>query len=218
VSITESPPLSAAPFTAFYESEIIVRAEGRERILVGLIVPWDVATPVDHSGRFAVPGGPAWESFQRGALAKSLRDASEARQKAIPMLTGRHPLNPAESAGRTPAAVLHRSESLEEGQVAEFKLFRNYEGEEAEQMAEARIWTGFSISYGATNHRTVVGELNGRRHFLRQEVRLDHVLFCRNPAYPGAELLAMRAELEAADPGIAIRARARMRRLRYLYS
>jgi HK97 family phage prohead protease len=196
--------------SAFYESEVIVREEGDGRTLVGIVVPWDVATPVDSSGRFAMPNGTAWESFQRGALDKTLAEA----RKGIPMFGGRHPKS---SATEKAAAVLTRSEALDDGQVAEFRLLRTYEGDEALENAQARLWTGFSLGYAPVPGRTVEGTLAGRKHFRRQEVRVDHVAFLRNPAYENAELLAMRQELEAADPSAAIRARARLRKLAYTY-
>lgn len=192
--------------TAFYESQLILRAdEGDGRTLVGVLVPWHTAATVDSSGRFAVAGGAAFEAFAPGSLDKTLSEA----KKGIPLFGGKHPKT---SAHEKPAGVLVRSENTPDGQIAEWRLFDNYEGREAREMAEAKIWTGFSL--GAWPIRTDdSGAVAGRKLFLRQEVKLDHVAFLRNPAYADAELLALRAELEAADPGAAVRARARMRRL-----
>lgn len=188
----------------FYESELLIREEGDGRTLVGILVPWDTATAVDSSGRFAVPNGTAYESFSRGALDKTLAE----RKQGLPLFGGTHPRN---SDSAKAAGVLVRSQNLPEGQVAEWRLFDTYEGNEAQQMAEAKIWTGFSV--GSYSVRSSEGTLAGRKHFTRQEVKLDHVAFLRNPAYANAELLAMRSELEARDPAAAVRARARMRSL-----
>ena len=174
--------------------------DGDGRTLEGMIVPWDRPTPVNKPT-------PGLESYARGALDKSLGES----KRPIPLLL-HHNEN-------EPAGVLTSHENREDGHYATFRVLSTRAGDDALELVREGLVTGLSIGGWGVPARTAERKLvNGRRHIMRSEMRLDHVGLVRVPAFEDARVLALRsADLAEFDPVAAAKARKRIRqRMRQL--
>lgn len=172
-------------------------ADDDERIIEGLIAPWDRPTRVGRP----IPG---WESFKRGAFDRSLADTSQ----RIPLL-----LNHSED---NIAGVLVGHESRADGQHASFRVLRTRAGDDVLELIHAQVAVGLSVGgFGVERATTVRTEPGTRRRIVeRAEMRLDHVALVRHPAFREAQVLdpAPRRHLRpVSDPVAVAHARMRMR-------
>jgi HK97 family phage prohead protease len=185
--------------TAFPDAILRVKDEGDGRTIEGRIAPWDTPALVTKP----VAG---WESFKRGAFDKSLNESG----RKIPMLL-RH-------SEHEPAAVLVSHDNRDDGQHATFRALKTRAGDDALELIREGVYLGLSVGGWAVPARTEIHRQNGKQYIIRSEVKLDHVALLREPAYAGAEVLALRGvDLSEYDPVVAAEARKRMRqRLRLL--
>lgn len=180
-----------------YASDVILRVadDSDGRTIEGMIAPWDKPTPVLKP----VPG---FESFKRGAFDRSLNES----KRPIPLLL-HHNEN-------EPAGKLIAHENRDDGHYAVFRALNTRAGNDAIELVREGVLLGLSVGGFAVPARTEERKLmNGRRHIVRSEMRLDHIGLVRVPAYEDAQVLALRAtDLTEYDPAAAARARQRIRR------
>lgn len=176
--------------TLDFFSDLEVRSAS-ERIVGGIIVPWDSPTAVRGYD----------EVFRRGSLTQSLNRA----KGAIPLYV-KH--DPSAIVGKM---VAHRDDAA--GQYAEFKFVRTPRGDEHLELASEGIVDGFSVGFFPIAARTKIERNGDRPLHIRSEVRLDHVGLLRSSqaAYPDAKVLAVRSE-EESDTAAVEQAKARKRR------
>lgn len=175
--------------------DLVLRVSDEEgRMIEGMIAPWDRPASVLKP----IPG---WESFKRGAFARSLTEG----QRPIPLLV-RH-------SEAEPAAVIVDHDDREDGQYAVFRALRTRAGDDALELIREGIYLGLSVGGWAIPSRTTIRRgVGGRQLIERSEMRLDHVGLVRNPAYADAQVLALRSEEFAEyDHVAAAQARRRLR-------
>ena len=176
-------------------------ADDDERIIEGLIAPWDRPTRVQTP----IPG---WESYRRGAFDASLSD----RSLRIPLLLRHNEDNI--------AGVLIGHDNREDGQHATFRVLRTRAGDDALELIHAQVAVGLSVGgWGVAAATTTRTEPGTRRRIIeRAKMRLDHVALVRHPAYREAQVLdpAPRRHLRpVSDPVAVARASIRMRERRH---
>ncbi len=172
-------------------------ADEDERIIEGMIAPWDRPTRVQRP----VPG---WESFKRGAFNRSLSD----RSTHIPLLLNHKDDNI--------AGVLLTHDNREDGQHATFRILRTRAGDDALELIHAHVARGLSVGgWGDPSATTTRNEPGTRRRIIeRTRMHLDHVALVRVPAYREAQVLdppPPRHLRPVSDPVAVARARMRMR-------
>ena len=156
--------------------------------LVGIVAPFGA---LYDAGRYL-------ERFAPTAFDKSIQE----RGTRIPLLE-QH------ATDRLPIGMATNWQKSREGLVGDFLLARTARGEEARQLALDGMVTGFSVGFVPVRNQTE--EMDGRKLITRQEVKLDHVGFVRNPAYAEAQLVSVRS-YDPDDPEQATRL-AKWRRL-----
>ncbi|HEY6012655.1 MAG TPA: phage major capsid protein, partial [Candidatus Limnocylindrales bacterium] len=156
-----------------------------EREVDARIVPWD----------FAIDTVQGREQFARGAFDEATPDdiflmglEHEAHiglgQDMRPVLT-RHPMG---------KAIALRNEA--DGQHATFRVAKTASGDEFLALAADGIVRGVSVEFGELPGGTVTRTVGGRRTRVHQRSRLLAVSPTYRPAYPGAQILAVRSEDE----------------------
>lgn len=158
-----------------------IREDGDGHHLVGIVAPFGA---MYDAGRYL-------ERFASGAFDKSIQE----RGTKIPLLE-QH------ATDRLPIGMSTSWQKTRDGLVGDFLLARTARGEEARQLALDGMVTGFSVGFIPVRNQT--DEINGRQLITRQEVKLDHVGFVRNPAYQEAQLLSVRS-YDPDDPEVAPR-------------
>jgi HK97 family phage prohead protease len=143
------------------------RVEQSERLLVGLVVPYDEVT-------YLVPN-PDGERIRRGAFSRSIKH----REAKVPLLRA-----------HDPGLVMGRSRRFtetDEGLLGEFVVNDGARGDDLLEDARTGYLDGMSVGFSAV--RTERGE-DGVREV--HEARLVEVSMVGVPAYEGAALMAVR--------------------------
>lgn len=147
------------------------RAEGDDRFVEGIVVPWD--QEVTLRGRA--------ESFAPGSV----------RERA----DGAVPLRWEHTRGQqVPIGVMERAVDADEGLWGSFRLFDGDEAQRAWQAADAGIARGFSIEFRAPNaapRGAGVGRVN--------EATIMGAALTEQPVYSGARLTGVRSRTPRAD-------------------
>lgn len=138
--------------------------------LVGIVAPFGA---LYDAGRYM-------ERFAPTAFDKSIKE----RGTRIPLLE-QH------ATDRLPIGMATNWQKTNDGLIGDFLLARTARGEEARQLAMDGMVTGFSVGFIPVRNQT--DEMNGKPLITRQEVKLDHVGFVRNPAYAEAQLVSVRS-------------------------
>jgi HK97 family phage prohead protease len=143
------------------------RVEQSERLLVGLVVPYDEVT-------YLVPN-PDGERIRRGAFSRSIKH----RESKVPLLRA-----------HDPGLVMGRSRRFtetDEGLLGEFVVNDGARGDDLLEDARTGYLDGMSVGFSAV--RTERGD-DGVREV--HEARLVEVSMVGVPAYEGAALMAVR--------------------------
>jgi HK97 family phage prohead protease len=159
--------------TRAVEGELEVRddLDDKYRHLIGIVVPWNAS--------YTMPDGRT-ESFDRAAFDKSVK----ARGDRIPLFQNH------ETTSAMPVGMAVSFENRQDGLLADFKMARTLRGDESSNLARDKFVTGLSVGFRPIRNRT---ERRGDTdHLVRLEAALDHVGFVSNPAYAGAQVLAVR--------------------------
>lgn len=155
-----------------------VEAEGDGRTLITRIVPYN--EPVE------VADPPFYEKYverwKPGVFDKQLRAAN----RVDVLLNFEHEKGLGGVVGRGTAL-----RSQPDGLHGVFRLLGNQVGEAARELVRERVLTGMSLEAIVLKSRR---EADGSMS--RLEARLKNVALCRTPAFPGAEVLAVRTEGE----------------------
>lgn len=158
------------------------------RTLETRVVPYNVAAVVRDPPSFH----PYQEAFAPGAFERQL--ATPGRDKVL--------LNFEHDQGLR-GVIGHSLEfhDRDDGLHAAFGIHENADGDKALDLIHRRVLTGLSLEFAALASRRVDGVVR------RLRAHLDKVSLCRYPAFPGAEVLAVREEadeehelLEPIDP------------------
>ena len=151
------------------QADMQVRGDGRT--VYGLVVPFDREARVNDGM------GPYTEVFRHGAFARTI-NAGVRRVKFL----GHH--------SRT-TNPLGRAEMLREdaaGLVGEFRVSRTQAGDDALELVKDGALDAFSVGFAPVKHR-------GRSLVERLEVKLNEVSLVAFPAYEGATVAGVRAQL-----------------------
>ena len=154
-------------------ADLSIRAEGDGRTVHGLAVPFDRQTTVDDGY------GPYDEVFRKGAFARTI-NAGVNKVK----LLGNHdrrkfPLG---------AATMLREDTA--GLVGEFRVSKTREGDDALELVRDGALDSFSVSFAPIKERKT-----GKSLIERLEVKLREVSLVAFPAYEGAAIAGVRAQL-----------------------
>lgn len=158
---------------ALVHADLEIRSEGDGRTVYGLAVPFDRESTVNDGF------GPYQEVFRRGAFAKTVGEfASKIK------LLGNHnrqkfPLG---------KAVTLREDAA--GLVGEFRISNTREGDEALELVRDGVLDSFSVGFAPVKERK-----SGRSLVERLEVKLREVSLVAFPAYEGAQVAGIRAQL-----------------------
>lgn len=152
-------------------ADMEVRGDGRT--VYGLAVPFDREATVDD-GR-----GPYREVFRRGSFLKTIAEAGGKVK-----LLGNH---------NRQKFPLGKATSLTEdaaGLVGEFHVSNTREGDEALELVRDGVLDSFSVGFAGVKERKT-----GRSLVERLEVRLREVSLVAFPAYEGAAVAGVRAQI-----------------------
>jgi HK97 family phage prohead protease len=176
---TTTPDVTAPPAVLVRSYDVEIQA-GDGRTLDARIVPYDVPTVVADPPAMR----PYREVFLHGAFERQI--AAPGRVKVW--------LNFEHEQGIR-GIVGHGLELQErtDGLYGSFRVHENPDGDKALQLVDQELLTGLSLEFAALRSRDV----NGITQRLRAHV--DKVSLCRSPAYPGAEVLAVRDEPAALE-------------------
>lgn len=164
--------------------QIIVRsfpatlAEGDGRTISGCCVPYGEVATVDDGA------GPYQEMFARGAFRRALKAPSKV------ILDFEHREDPLSVLGSGVSFV-----ERDDGLHGVFRALDGAVGDQGLEMVRAGLLTGMSV------RALVLGP--GRRQgdaTVRTACHLDRVALCREPAYAGAVIAALRAADPMAEP------------------
>jgi HK97 family phage prohead protease len=163
--------------------------DGDGRTLYTRIVPYNTPHQVADPPDFV----PYMEQWKPGVFDKQLRAAN----RVDVLLNFEHEKGIGGVVGR---GVELRSET--DGLHGTFRLLAGGDGEKARELVHEQVLTGMSLE------AVVMKSIQHKDGLVsRTEARLKNVALCRNPAFPGAEVLAVREEPEpepspdAPDPG-----------------
>lgn len=172
----EQPPADAVEGRTSHERTFDVElAEGDGRTIDARIAPYDapalVADPPDYR--------PYREAFARGAFEPQLRAAHSVKVW----------LNFEHDRGLR-GIVGHATELVdrEDGLHASFRVHENVDGDKALQLVNDGLLTGLSLEFAALRSKVADGIVT------RVRAHIDKVSLCRSPAYPQAQVLAVREE------------------------
>jgi HK97 family phage prohead protease len=154
-------------------ADLSIRSDGDGRTVHGLAVPFDREATVDDGF------GPYSEVFRRGAFARTI-NAGVNRVK----LLGNHdrrkfPLG---------AATMLREDTA--GLLGEFRVSKTREGDDALELVRDGAFDSFSVSFTPVKERKT-----GKSMIERLEVKLREVSLVAFPAYEGAAIAGVRAQL-----------------------
>lgn len=158
---------------ALVHADLEIRSEGDGRTVYGLAVPFDRESTVNDGY------GPYQEVFRRGAFAKTVGEfASKVK------LLGNH---------NRQKFPLGKATALREdtaGLVGEFRISNTREGDEALELVRDGVLDSFSVGFAPVKERKT-----GRTLVERLEVKLREVSLVAFPAYEGAQVAGIRAQL-----------------------
>lgn len=180
----ESAERPGAPIEFRHAGEFAVRHA--ERIVELVAVPYGVETIVEYpigTGRLVR------ESVECGAFDGVERRVGK-RSNAV-KVNRDHDVT--RSVGR--AVALHPSRT--EGLVAELYISRTREGDETLELADDGV-LGASVGMAVMPANQRWTENRSRRSIVK--AFLDHIAMCANPAYLGADVLAVRAAADVIPP------------------
>lgn len=167
--------------TVHREVSFEMEAEGDGRTLYTRIVPYN--TPVDVADPpFFEPYIEVWKP---GVFDKQLRAAN----RVDVLLNFEHEQGIGGVVGR---GVELRSEP--DGLHGTFRLLSNQDGEKTRELVAEKVLNGMSLE------ATIIKSEREGDAVARTEARLRNVAICRRPAFPGAEVLAVRSGGEDEPP------------------
>lgn len=185
---TYAPELARSDWTTFTRSAPLELAEeGDGRTLYGRVVPYNVVADVADPPTFK----PYKESFQPGAFRAQLQAAN----RIDVLLNYEHRQGIADVVGR---GVSLSEES--DGLYGTFRMLEHGDGDKALELYHAGVLRGLSTEFSVRKSRTVDGVVQ------RIDARIGNVALCREhgsgfsggkAAYPGAQVLAVRTDVEA---------------------
>lgn len=172
----EQPPVEALETRPHVRAfEVNLETVGDGRTVEMQVVPYEVPALV-RDGR-----GPTYrEQFARGAFDRQI--AVPERHKNV-LLNFEHDQSIRGVVGH--ATLLADSDA---GALAHFRMHDNSDGDKALQLVNEGVLRGASIEFAALKSRVVGGVVT------RVRAHLDMVALCRNPAYAGAGVLAVRED------------------------
>jgi HK97 family phage prohead protease len=154
---------------------------GDGRTLFTRIVPYNTPVEVSDPPFFE----PYVEEWKPGVFDKQLRAAN----RVDVLLNFEHEKGIGGVVGRGTEL-----KSQEDGLHGTFRLLAGGDGEKARELVHEKVLTGMSLE------AVVIKSLKQNGVVSRVEARLKNVAICRNPAFPGAEVLAVRTEDDPAEP------------------
>lgn len=168
--------MSELIFRSLADADIEVRADGEERIVSGIAVPWDRPTRIDSS---------LTESFARGAFARQMRDPLR-----IPFARDHLPHG---------GALIGRVTMLRDdtaGLYAEARISPTPAGDETIALIRDGALDSLSIGFRADQNRQLPGGV-----MQRLRATLSELAVVLQPAYAGAKVLALRSGEECPECG-----------------
>lgn len=158
---------------ALTHADLEIRAGGDGRTVYGLAVPFDREATVNDGY------GPYQEVFRRGAFAKTIQEGA----KRVKFL-GNHdrrkfPLG---------TATMLREDTA--GLVGEFRVSNTQDGNDALELVRDGALDSFSVGFAPVKDRKA-----GKNLLERLEVKLSEVSLVAFPAYAGAVVAGVRAQL-----------------------
>jgi uncharacterized protein len=163
--------------TRTHTTTLALRDGGDGRTLVGALLPWGVPARVLDQGRLVT------ETFERGALA-----GTDPRQ--VP-LTATHPRD----AGALPIGVTVELEERADAAWGAWRVSRTALGDEVLELARDGVPLGLSVGFAEVPGGSRWSP--DRSRVTRTRADLDHVAVVRVPAYAGAGVVGVRADLHA---------------------
>jgi HK97 family phage prohead protease len=158
-----------------FTSSLAIRDGGDGRTLVGPLLPWGVTAQVVDRGRLVT------ETFTRGAL--------DGTDPATVPLTATHPRD----AGTLPIGVTLTIEDRSDAAYGSWRVSDTHLGNEVLALARDGVHLGLSVGF-----MEVPGGSRwspDRSRVTRTRAALDHVAVVRVPAYAGAGVVGVRADL-----------------------
>lgn len=167
--------MSDAPMIerALVHADLEIRAQGDGRTVYGLAVPFDRETTVDDGW------GPYSEVFRQGAFARTI-NAGVQRVK----LLGNHDRR------KFPLGTASMLREDTSGLVGEFRISKTREGDDALELVRDGALDSFSVGFAPVKERKA-----GKNLVERLEVKLREVSLVAFPAYEGAAVAGVRAQL-----------------------
>ena len=154
-------------------ADLSIRAEGDGRTVHGLAVPFDRQTTVDDGY------GPYDEVFRKGAFARTINAGVNKVKLLCNHDRRKFPLG---------AATMLREDTA--GLVGEFRVSKTREGDDALELVRDGALDSFSVSFAPIKERKT-----GKTLIERLEVKLREVSLVAFPAYEGAAIAGVRAQL-----------------------
>jgi HK97 family phage prohead protease len=158
-------------------SSLALRDNGDGRTLVGPLLPWEVEARVVDRGRLIT------ETFQRGAFAGN--------DPARVPLTATHPRD----AGTLPIGVTVELEERADAAWGAWRVSDTMLGNEVLTLARDGVPLGLSVGFTEVPGGSRWSP--DRSRVTRTRAALDHVAVVRVPAYLGAGVVGVRADLHA---------------------
>jgi HK97 family phage prohead protease len=158
-------------------SALVLRDNGDGRTLVGPLLPWEVEARVVDRGRLIT------ETFQRGAFAGN--------DPARVPLTATHPRD----AGTLPIGVTVELEERADAAWGAWRVSDTMLGNEVLTLARDGVPLGLSVGFTEVPGGSRWSP--DRSRVTRTRAALDHVAVVRVPAYLGAGVVGVRADLHA---------------------
>lgn len=169
MGLTDRPVLLRA-----FESDLIVRTEGEERIVEGLLAPYDTPRPVsDIQGRYE-------EVFRPGCWSKTIQERSADRVRLYS--------NHGHKFGRSPIGAGVMLQDTGAGLWGSFRVSRTTAGDEGLELARDGIFDSFSVGFRDVNTRWS----HGRTRAERLECALFEASLTEMPVYDSAKVLSVR--------------------------
>lgn len=173
--------LKVSNLTRGFLSDIEVRADGEGRTVHGIVVPYGQVARVSD-------GGPAYkEAFRQGAFAKSLADRGDRPVQLLAQHDSR----------QFPVGRSSDFQETSEGLRGAFWMLNTRAGNEALEAAREGV-VSFSVGFRPIKQETSGGVT------VRTEAALREVSLVTFPAYDGALVSGVRAQLDASEQALAV--------------
>jgi phage head maturation protease len=163
--------------TRQFTSSLALRDGGDGRTLVGALLPWGVPAQVVDRGRLVT------ETFTRGAL--------DGTDPATVPLTATHPRD----AGTLPIGRTMSIEDRADAAWGEWLVSDTMIGNEVLALARDQVPLGLSVGFAEVPGGSRWSP--DRSRVTRTRAALDHVAVVRTPAFAGAGVVGVRADLRA---------------------